>query len=192
MQVWLKMAEKSEFGGFLRYYTTKMAIKQGVAPCFVLVLSTLILGVHFTLCGCKKRAVPEGDVLPVVHTNRMEDAEYVKALQANRLAQGVLTSERQDVVNKMEVLLAKARAKLPEGADDEAVKAGLAKDPVWQALAAENLRKIAAIEEKLKEARETVRERLLREQSDAKAVAEGRARPQEKLVLPSFAESGKE
>ncbi len=74
-------------------------------------------------------------------------------------------------------MVAEVREALPAGADDEAVKAELAKSEEWRTLEAENLKRIGEIEEKIAEARTTVRERLLREQRDVKAVAEGRARP---------------
>ena len=136
----------------------------------------------FLLVGCKKRTVPAetpsvsaAPRLESVVTNRMKDATYRKALDQNRQEQGKAAFARNQIVEKMEALVAQARAALPAGADSEAVKAELAKNPEWQALEAQNARAVAEIDKTLAEARETVRKRLVDEARDVKAVAEGRA-----------------
>ena len=130
--------------------------------------------------GCKRRKAPEAAAAPALEsviTNRMDDSTYRQALSDNRREQGKHATERQEIVSKMEGLIAEARAGLPEDADDEAVKAELAKRPEWNALEEENTRKIADIEKTLAAARETVRKRIEMEARDVKAVAEGRAVP---------------
>jgi hypothetical protein len=133
------------------------------------------------LSGCKRRQAPEGETpspaLEVVITNRMQDPVYRKALDDNRREQTRQAAERHVVVSQMEKLIAEARAALPPGADDEAVKAELEKRPEWKALEEENARRVADIEKTLAAARETVRRRIEAEARDVKAVAEGRAVP---------------
>lgn len=156
----------------------KTAVWQGVKPCFMLLVSTLFVCLAVILAGCKRQSrKTAGQQVEIVYTNRMDDAGYRGVLHTNRLQQGVLVSRRQAVVDRMERMVAEVREALPAGADDEAVKAELAKSEEWRTLEAENLKRIGEIEEKIAEARTTVRERLLREQRDVKAVAEGRARP---------------
>jgi hypothetical protein len=77
----------------------------------------------------------------------------------------------------MTALIERTRAALPEGASDEAVKAELDKSAEWRELEAQNARLIGEIEKTLAQARETVRQRMLAEANDLKAVAEGRAIP---------------
>ncbi len=135
------------------------------------------------LAGCKKRTVPDvspsvskGAGVESVVTNRMQDAAYRKALDLNRLEQGKKASERNKIVGKMEQMIAKARASLPTGADDVAVKAELAKNPEWVELETKNAHVTAEIDKTLAEARETVRQRMLAEARDVKAVSEGKAK----------------
>ena len=135
------------------------------------------------LAGCKKRTAPEvspsvskSDGVESVVTNRMQDAVYRKALDLNRLEQGKKASERNEIVEKMEQMIAKVRTTLPAGADNEAVKAELAKNPEWQKLEIQNASAVAEINKTLAQARETVRQRLLAEARDVKAVSEGKAK----------------
>ncbi len=134
------------------------------------------------LAGCKKRSAP--GVVPSVSknagvesvvTNRMQDPTYRKALDLNRLEQGRKAAERNKIVEKMEQMIAKARATLPAGADNEAVKAELAKNPEWVELEKQNAHMLAELDKTLAEARETVRQRMLAEARDVKAVSEGKA-----------------
>lgn len=150
------------------------------------VLCAVSVSMLFVCCvvifsGCKRRKAPEKEIaapaLEVVITNRMDDTVYLEALRDNRREQGKHATERQEVVSRMAGLIAEARAGLPEDADDEAVKAELAKRPEWKSLEEENARKVADIEKTLAAARETVRKRLEMEARDVKAVAEGRAVP---------------
>lgn len=143
-------------------------------------LSMLFLcGAVAFFSGCKRRKAPvaEEPALEVVYTNRMDDPVYRKDLGENRLRQARLAGERSEVVSVMEKMVAEARAALPEGADDETVKAELEKRPEWKALEGENERMIGEIQKTLEDARETVRKRLVAEKEDLKAVAEGRAVP---------------
>lgn len=140
-----------------------------------------IVFISLLLAGCKKRSAPE--VPPSVSarpaesaiTNRMQDAAYRKALDLNRREQGKKASERNKIVEKMEQMIAKARASLPAGADDAAVKAELAKNPEWVELEKQNAHATAEIDKTLAEAREKIRQRMLAEARDVKAVSEGKA-----------------
>lgn len=150
------------------------------------VLCAVSVSMLFVCClvlfsGCKRRKAPEKEVaapaLEVVVTNRMDDSAYRKALSDNQLAQTQLAAERSVVVDQMKKLIAEARAGLPADADDEAVKAELAKHSEWKSLEEENARKNAEIDKTLAAARETVRRRIEAEARDVKAVAEGKAVP---------------
>ena len=130
--------------------------------------------------GCKRRKAPAQEAAPaleVVITNRMDDLTYREALSSNLVEQTRLAADRSVVVDQMEKLIKDARASLPADADDEAVKAELAKRQEWKSLEEENARKIADIEKTLVAARETVRRRIEAEMRDVKAVAEGKAIP---------------
>ena len=166
--------------GFLSLKHRSCVINKCATMVYMTVVSMVFVG--FLLGGCKKRTVPAEEPsasaaprLESVVTNRMMDAAYRKALDQNRQEQGKAAFARNQIVEKMEALVAQARAALPAGADSQAVKAELAKNPEWQALEAQNARAVTEIDKTLAEARETVRKRLLAEARDVKAVAEGRA-----------------
>ena len=127
--------------------------------------------------GCRRRAqlVEPVAAKPEVITNRMADATYVRALKENQVWQRQKAQERNKIVAQMQVLLEKAKATLPADANNEALKAELAKDPAWRALEAENQRLVDELQQVLTRARETIHQRLLTEQRDVQAVAEGRA-----------------
>lgn len=136
--------------------------------------------------GCKRRQPQSVDGLegvsgggdgPAVVTNRMQDPVYRQALDDNRQSQVQKAAVRHAVVGRMERMIAEVRAALPAGADDEAVKAELAKRPEWKVLEEENARALAEVEATLAEARESIRRRMEAEARDVKAVAEGRAVP---------------
>ncbi len=147
-------------------------------------VSMLFVCLLTVMAGCKRRAGQgEGQgqstepVLETVITNRMQDPVYVKALVESRREQTQAAAARSVVVEKMEAMIAEARASLPPGADDEAVKKELAKRPEWKTLEAENERAMAEIKKAMQAAREKVRRRMEAEARDVKAVAEGRAVP---------------
>ena len=148
-------------------------------------VSMLFVCMLTVMAGCKRRAGQgEGQgeqstepVLETVITNRMQDPVYVKALVESRREQTQAAAARSVVVEKMEAMIAEARASLPPGADDEAVKKELAKRPEWKTLEAENERAMAEIKKAMQAAREKVRQRVEAEACDVKAVAEGRAVP---------------
>lgn len=141
-------------------------------------VSTAFLGL--LPAGCKKRAeVSSPDAVapvPGVVTNRMADAVYRSALSENRREQMRKAGERSEVVEKMKALVEQTRARLPKEADDAAVKAELAKDAVWRELEAKNQSMIEEITKTLSKGRELVRQRMLAEARDVKAVKEGKAR----------------
>jgi len=134
----------------------------------------------FLFVGCKKRTTDSSSApaasVPGVITNRMSDAAYRAALSENRREQMRKAGVRSEVVEKMKVLVEQARARLPKEADDAAVKAELAKDAVWRELEAKNQAAIEEIGKTLSKGRDLVRQRMLAEARDGKAVAEGKAR----------------
>ncbi len=126
--------------------------------------------------GCKKRPPVEVHApLASVLTNRMNDAAYLGALKQNRQEQTVKAAERNVIVTQMQAIIARVKGTLPQDADDEALKAALAKDEAWRKLEAQNAQAIGSIEQVLGEARQKVRQRMLEESRDVKAVAEGKA-----------------
>ena len=148
----------------------------------VTIVSMVFVGLLGT--GCKRKstvsAEPQGaagQALPGVVTNRMQDASYREELKQNMKEQRARAKDRNEVVDRMTVLIAEARAKLPAGADDAAVKAELAKSSEWRDLEAKNQQLVGEIDKTLARARETVRQRMLQEAQDVKAVAEGKAQP---------------
>lgn len=147
----------------------------------VTIVSMVFIG---AVCGgCKKKSVvPVAPEKPVetatesVYTNRMHDATYREEIKQNLKEQRAKAKERSVVVDHMTELITQARAKLPAGADDAAVKAELEKSPEWRELEAQNQRLIGDIDATLARAREMVRQRMLQEAKDVQAVAEGRAK----------------
>ena len=152
-----------------------------IRECGVAVrLGTAFLSIVFSLFflnGCSKRRPPAEEALPEVITNRMADAAYRAELAELRREQTRLAGGRAEVVEQMRVMVERARATLPEGADDAAVKAVLVKDPEWNRLENANQEMIGKIGDNLAQARERVRQRMLAEERDNRRVAEGTARP---------------
>lgn len=128
--------------------------------------------------GCKKKRVPAVPKAPLasVYTNRMNDAVYLGALQTNRLEQSLKAGERSVIVTQMLAYSERVKATLPKDADEAALKAALAKDEGWHKLEAQNAKAIEDIQQVLAAAREKVHQRILEENRDRKAVAEGRAK----------------
>lgn len=149
-------------------------------PVLWLALSILFVAVLGDT-GCKRKAsepsVPEEPGLPVVYTNRMDDASYVGALMTNRAAQKQFAGERGRVLEKMAPFIEKARAALPADAPDNEVRAYLdnLKDPEWDALVAENKRLVGALDQTLEDARAVVRRRIQAERQALQDVEEGKA-----------------
>ena len=144
-------------------------------------VSMLFVCMIVVAAGCKRRAA-QGEPDParnleVVVTNRMEDPAYLEDLKASQRAQTEAAAKRAPVLAKMEEMVAEVRASLPPGADNETVKAELAKRPDWKALEAEEARARDEVAKTLREATEKVRLRMMAEARDVKAVAEGRAVP---------------
>lgn len=164
--------------GFLSSKQGKCLKKEIVTAVYGTAVSMVF--VCLLAAGCGKRTEGEatettGSGLERVVTNRMQDATYRKALDQNRQEQSQKAFERNEIVKKMEACISRARATLPAGADDKAVKAVLEKDPEWKVLEAKNAQAIGEIEKTLAKARETIRQRMQAEARDVKAVAEGRA-----------------
>jgi len=153
-----------------------MGSRYGVLGTLVLWTMVSMVFVCFWGAGCKKRSGGGKGSVQSVITNRMDDAAYRKTLDENRKVQTAKAGERSVVVEQMKALVEQAKAKLPAGADDEAVKAFLAKDEAWQKLEAKNKQLIGEIEQTLAEARQAVQKRMLEESRAVKAVAEGKAK----------------
>lgn len=139
-------------------------------------MSIVLVGLHSIGCKRQDNAVTEV-AMPEVVTNRMVDATYRGALIQNRREQTRIAEERSQIVTTMQEMIERVRATLPKGADDAAIRAELAKDPVWQRLEAQNQKKIKEIEQALAKTRELVRQRVKKEAQDVQAVADGKARP---------------
>ncbi len=148
----------------------------GVAVRFGTAFLSIVFPLFF-LTGCPRRQPPSGEALPEVTTNRMADAAYRAGLAELRREQARLAGGRSEVVERMRVMIDRVRSELPEGADEAAVRAALAKDPEWNRLENANQEMIGKIGDNLAQARERVRQRMLAEERDNRKVAEGTARP---------------
>lgn len=133
------------------------------------------------LCGCEKKPAEKktDEKKPEVYMVRGEDPAYQKVLLETRARQNRHAAARARVVPRMEALVARARAALPEGATEDAVRAELEAHPEkylgWTELSAALTNANAQLEREMARARATVRARILKEAADRTAVKEGRA-----------------
>ncbi len=144
------------------------------------IVSTLF--VLMSTAGCKKKAVPKSvEAKPIklenVYTNRMNDAVYVETLRKNREEQSAEARERAVLGRQIQACRERVKAVLPEGSDEAALKAALARDPEWQKLDAAKAQLDGRIQATLNAAEDAVRKRIESEARAVKAVAEGKAVP---------------
>lgn len=136
-------------------------------------LAMSAIAASFCMQGCRKERQPEKEQMPKAEEqspkyDRTKDAAYQQELlgeiPSNRNMQ---VKARRQTVADMRAVIAKARAALPEGAADEAVKAELegnpGKYPEWKALNERIAKDNAAIAEGFKDAQARVRARLVKE-----------------------------
>lgn len=144
-------------------------MKRGASiAAWLALLAAIVATVVAIVCvrGCRTQP-PKDD--------RTKDAAYAQSLKDVMKERKPLVKARDKTAAEMQAVIDRARAALPEGATDEAVKAELEghpdKYPEWKGLneriAADN----AAIEGSLKDARSRVRARILKEMGSGAAPA---------------------
>ena len=143
--------------------------RQTICAPLAAVSFALVLAV---LTGCDGR--------PEVYAQRKADPSYRKDLEASVAQQKRTNASLATVRSQMDRLEARARAVLPAGATPEQVKAELdanpAKYPGWQTLSARFEQLSRDKEKELADVRRLVRERIVKEAKDQKALAKGEAR----------------
>lgn len=122
--------------------------------------------------GCGREAVvPEkAPSAPPKVLRRMDDPAYQKALREVQAQRRKMAEARAQIRERMRELSAQARAALPADATDAQVKAELEGKPQtypdWAELARRLQELEKAAEKDLREARDLVRARILKEQDD--------------------------
>lgn len=121
------------------------------------------------LSGCKKKKKAEPSAAKKPPASRMEDKEYVAALQAHRDDQKVVARERNKLAEEMKAVCERVRGSLASDIDDEEFKAALEENEEWRELLKKQERLDQDVRDVLRQARETVRARLSREQAEKNA-----------------------
>ena len=133
-------------------------------PLFLCIISLLVL----SGCGCNKKK-KNSDVERKAPVSRLEDKEYVAALNVHRDDQKVVARERNQLSREMAAVCERVKGSLKPDAGEEEFKAILEKDEEWQELLKKQACLDQDVKDVLREARETVRNRLLREQAGSNA-----------------------
>ena len=120
-------------------------------------------------CGCGKKKKDDGTAAGQAPASRLQDKEYVEALNTHRADQKVVARERNDLAKRMKPVCDRVKGSLKPDASEEEFKAALVKDEEWQELLKEQARLDQDVQDVLHEARETVRERLMREGTESNA-----------------------
>jgi len=131
---------------------------------FLCIISMLIL----SGCGCNKKK-KNSDIEREAPVSRLDDKEYVEELNAHREDQKVVARERNQLADEMKKVGERVKGSLKPDAGEEEFKAALAKNEEWQELLKKQARLDQDVKNVLQEARETVRNRLLREQTESNA-----------------------
>ena len=138
--------------------------------CYVSLFLCIISVLGLCGCGCnknkKKDDAATAEQKPV---NRLQDKEYVEALKTHREDQKVVARERNDLAKRMKPVCDRVKGSLKPDASEEEFKAALEKDEEWQELLKEQARLDQDVQDVLQEARETVRERLMRKGTESNA-----------------------
>lgn len=136
-------------------------MKRGASiAAWLALLAAIVAAVVAIVCvrGCRTRP-PKDD--------RTKDAAYIQSLKDVMKDRKGLVKARNETVAEMQSVIDRARAALPEGATEADIKAELEghpeKYPEWKALNGRIAADNAAIEASLKEARERVRARILKQ-----------------------------
>ena len=135
------------------------------------IAAVLVLSLSGCGCGRKKRA-QSGPSNPASSTNavsRVNDKSYVGSLEKHRGDQKVVARERNELVRKMNVCAERVKAGAAVDVSEEDFKAALEKDAEWQSLKERQAVLDQDVQDVLREARETVRKRLIKEERDVKA-----------------------
>ena len=129
-----------------------------------MLLVALALGalaaLFFALRGCGKAPPDEEEASPQSPEVRMADPEYRRALAAHVAERNALSKTFHSLNAEVKKMVDAARAKLGEGATDEAVKAELEKDPEWRVLRAKVEDVNKAIQDTRRHAASTIRSRI--------------------------------
>ena len=133
-------------------------------PLFFCIISLLVL----SGCGCNKKK-KNSDIEREAPVSRLDDKEYVEELNAHREDQKVVARERNQLADEMKKVGERVKGTLKSDAAEEEFKAALEKDEEWQELLKKQACSDQDVKDVLREARETVRERLLREQAGSNA-----------------------
>lgn len=102
------------------------------------VVAGALLSLILAVAGCSRDAgeTPREPSPTVAEpTSYMEDASFRTALAEKRKERNQLVATRDKLVAKLEKMAAEMRGKMP-GADDDAVRQALEKDPEWNSLVA--------------------------------------------------------
>lgn len=143
----------------------------------LILLSTLILLIMAS--GCKRRERSAASLEQVV-TNRANDKVYIDSLIGNHAEQSTKRAALATVTSRMTTLVERVRGTLPEGADQMALEEALASSEEWQQLVESEKSARAEADKVYETGKEMIRQRMLKEAEDRKAVSEGRARPVER------------
>lgn len=145
-------------------------LKQGrIAP----LLAAMVL-MFAAMSGCEKGKEQSGGSAatnaPAAFVPRGKDPAYMKALKDVQTKRRKIAAQRNEIVEQMEKLVARARAALPEGATDEQVRNELLnnprKYPGWRELSRMLRERNALANKELDEARRLVAARIMKEQKD--------------------------
>lgn len=134
---------------------------------------SLILSMALSGCGCwHKKKQASGELTPQgipIEVSRMNDKGYLEALNQHRESQKVVARERNELAEKLKLCADRVKAGLASDVSEEDFKAALEKDAEWQSYHEHQDALDQRVQDDLKEARETVRMRLIKEQADAAA-----------------------
>jgi len=135
------------------------------------VLSVFLLTAFFSGCGCgdnKPQNVTDTNKVADV-VNRVNDKTYMDSLKQHRAEQKVVARDRNQLGREMTLCAERVKAGLAADVSQDDFKAALAQDKEWKVLQDRQAVLGQDVQDVLREARETVRERLLKEKREAKA-----------------------
>ena len=133
-------------------------------PLVAGVMSLLVL----SGCGCGKKKESRDDALKAP-VSRLQDKEYVATLDQHQADQKVVARERNQLAQEMKTVASRVKENLKPDATEEDVKAALEKDEEWLKLKERQARLDQDVRDVLQEARDSVRERILRDQTGTAA-----------------------
>ncbi|MFO7937739.1 MAG: hypothetical protein R6V06_09070 [Kiritimatiellia bacterium] len=116
-------------------------------------------------CGCGRKKGDEADAADAP-VSRLRDKEYVEALDKHREDQKGLAGKRNQLAQEMEAVAARIRKNLNQDATEDEITAALEKDEEWLRLKEESDHLDQNVKDVLQETRNTIRERMLREQAE--------------------------